>query len=69
MEEMQVTVTFAQRVTVTFTFSFEKDVQAANAAGLFAVWFNPNLDETRKSDWHVTVHSMEECLEFFKSLD
>ena len=40
--------------------SFEKDVQAANAAGIFAVWFNPNSDEKRKSDSYVTVHSMQE---------
>ncbi|HEX2998408.1 MAG TPA: HAD family hydrolase [Anaerolineales bacterium] len=44
---------------------FEKDVQAANAAGLFAVWFNPRSEETRTGDLHMTVHSMRELLEFF----
>ena len=47
---------------------FEKDVQAANAAGIFAVWFNPRSEETHKDELHVTVHSMEELREFFKSL-
>ena len=49
--------------------SFEKDILAANAAGISAVWFNPNSEETRKSDVHVTVHSMQELREFFGSLD
>ena len=48
---------------------FEKDVQASNTLGIFAVWFNPKSEETRKSDMHVTVHSMDELLLFFKSLD
>ena len=48
---------------------FEKDVQIPNSLGMFAVWFNPTSDEKRKSDLHVTVHSMRECLEFFKSMD
>ena len=48
---------------------FEKDVQAANAVGLFAVWFNWRSDETRKGDLHVTVHSMQELLAFFSALD
>ena len=47
---------------------FEKDIQAANAVGIFALWFNSRSEETRKSDLHFTVHSMEELLEFFKSL-
>ena len=47
---------------------FEKDVQASNAVGIFAVWFNPRSDETRKNDLHVTVHSMRELYEFFNSL-
>ena len=49
--------------------SFPKDVQAANAVGIFAVWFNPKSDETRKGDLHVTVHSMQELRTFFESLD
>ena len=48
---------------------FEKDVQAANAVGIFAVWFNPGSDETRSGDLHVTAHSMQELRAFFKVLD
>ena len=48
---------------------FEKDVQAANAVGLFAMWFNPRSDETRNDRLHVTVHSMQELCAFFKTLD
>ena len=48
---------------------FEKDVRAANAVGIFAVWFNPGSDETRSGGLHVTVHSMQELLGFFKALD
>ncbi len=47
---------------------FEKDVQAANAVGIFAVWFNPTSDETRSGELHITVHSMQELHSFFKSL-
>ena len=46
-----------------------EDVQDSNAVGIFAVWFNPHSDETRKSESHVTVHSMQELLAFFMSLD
>ena len=49
--------------------SFEKDVQAANAVGIFAVWFNPTSKETRKSELHVTVHSMNGLKEFLVALD
>jgi len=48
---------------------FEKDVQAANAVGIFAVWFHPGSDEIRKSDVSVTVHSLQALRAFFKSLD
>ncbi|HSB01051.1 MAG TPA: HAD family hydrolase [Anaerolineales bacterium] len=48
---------------------FEKDVLAANAVGIFAVWFNQRSDETRKDDLHVTVHSMQELVAFFTSLE
>ncbi len=48
---------------------FEKDVLAANATGIFAVWFNPRSDEARKGDLHVTVHTMQELLAFFTALD
>jgi FMN phosphatase YigB (HAD superfamily) len=47
--------------------SFEKDVQAANAVEMFAVWFNPNSAETRKSNLHDTIHSMQELRMFFNS--
>jgi FMN phosphatase YigB (HAD superfamily) len=49
--------------------SFEKDVQEANMAGLFAVWFNPISDEIRKDELHTTVTSMQELGMFFRSLD
>ena len=48
---------------------FEKDIQAANAVGIFAVWFNPKSDEVREQGLHVTVHSMTGLLRFFESLD
>jgi FMN phosphatase YigB (HAD superfamily) len=48
---------------------FEKDVEVPNKLGIFAVWFNPRSDETRRGDLHVTAHSMKELGEFFKSLD
>ena len=49
--------------------SFEKDVQAANAVGIFAVWFNSGSDETRKNDFHVTVHSMQGLRMFFTAME
>jgi putative hydrolase of the HAD superfamily len=49
--------------------SFQKDVQDSNAVGMFAVWFNPRSEETRTDEMHVTVHSMQELLAFFTSLD
>jgi putative hydrolase of the HAD superfamily len=49
--------------------SFEKDVQNANAVGVFAVWFNPRSTETHRSDLHITVHSMAELRKFLESLD
>jgi putative hydrolase of the HAD superfamily len=49
--------------------SFQKDVQAANAVGIFSVWFNPKSEETRQGDLYVTVHSMPELRMFFESLD
>ena len=48
---------------------FEKDVQIPNLLGMFAVWFNPRSDENRKGELHITVHSMRELRQFFKSLD
>lgn len=48
---------------------FEKDVKAPNASGIFGMWFNTKSSETRKSDLCNTVHSMQELLTFFQSLD
>jgi putative hydrolase of the HAD superfamily len=48
---------------------FKKDVQIPNSLGMFAVWFNPGSNETRKSDLHITVHSMDELRTFFESLN
>ena len=47
----------------------EKDVRVPNSLGMFAVWFNPKLEETREGDLHITVHSMDELRVFFESLD
>lgn len=49
--------------------SFERDVQDANAVGIFAVWFNPGSEELREANSHITVHSMQELHTFFQSLD
>ena len=49
--------------------SFEKDVLNPNKLGIYAIWFNPGSDETRISGIHATVHSMQDLLSFFKSLD
>jgi putative hydrolase of the HAD superfamily len=35
---------------------FAKDIQAANAVGIFAVWFNPRNGETHTDNLHVTAH-------------
>ena len=48
---------------------FEKDVQVPNSLGMFAVWFNPRTEERRKSELHVTVHSMGELKRFFETMD
>ena len=48
---------------------FEKDVQIPNTLGIFAVWFNPRSEDTRKDTLHVTVQSMKGLLVFFKTLD
>jgi FMN phosphatase YigB (HAD superfamily) len=48
---------------------FEKDVLAANAVSIFAVWFNPRTNEMHKDELHITVHSMSELREFIKSTD
>lgn len=48
---------------------FAKDIQAANALGIFGIWFNPKSEETRKGDLYATIHSMPELRTFFESLD
>lgn len=48
---------------------FEKDIEIPNKLGVFAVWFHPRSEETRNGNLHVTIHSMKELGEFFKSLD
>ncbi len=48
---------------------FEKDIQTPNALGMFAIWFNPRSNETRTSELHITVHSMRELEDFFRSID
>jgi putative hydrolase of the HAD superfamily len=45
---------------------FEKDVLAANAAGIFGVWFNPRSDENRNHQLYTTVHSMFDLRMFFR---
>lgn len=45
--------------------SFEKDVLAANAAGIAAIWFNERTPEQRQGALHLTVHSMDELLTWF----
>jgi putative hydrolase of the HAD superfamily len=49
--------------------TFEKDVLDSNSLGIYAVWFNPRSEATRSNQMYVTVHSMEELLAFFESLD
>lgn len=46
----------------------EKDVQIPNSLGMFAVWFNPRSEETRKSKLYFTVHSMNELRMFLETL-
>jgi FMN phosphatase YigB (HAD superfamily) len=45
---------------------FEKDVLAANQAGLAGVWFNPSTAETRDGAAFVTIHSLAELLARFQ---
>jgi FMN phosphatase YigB (HAD superfamily) len=48
---------------------FEKDVEIPNKLGMFAVWFNPGSEMARTDELHITIHSIEALLGFFKSLD
>jgi FMN phosphatase YigB (HAD superfamily) len=47
---------------------FEKDVQIPNSLGMFAVWFNQWTEERHMGELHITVHSMQELNDFFRSL-
>jgi FMN phosphatase YigB (HAD superfamily) len=49
--------------------SFQKDVLASNSLYIYAIWFNPRSMESHNSDLHKTLHSMEEIVDFFHSLD
>jgi putative hydrolase of the HAD superfamily len=55
--------------TVMVGDGFEKDVEIPNKLGIFAVWFNPRTAARREDKLHTTVHSMEELMKFFKSLN
>ena len=46
--------------------TFEKDVLAANRAGIFGVWFNQRTGEIRNNELHTTVHSMFDLRTFFR---
>jgi FMN phosphatase YigB (HAD superfamily) len=48
---------------------FENDIRAANAVGIFAVWFNPRTTETRSGKLHTTIPSMQGLHGFFRTLD
>jgi FMN phosphatase YigB (HAD superfamily) len=45
--------------------SFAKDVLAANAVGIAAIWLNASTPEARNSEKHCTVHSLDELLAWF----
>ncbi|HEX5837372.1 MAG TPA: HAD family hydrolase [Anaerolineales bacterium] len=47
---------------------FEKDVQVPNRLGIFAIWFNSRSEETRRDEYHVTVHKLTEVIDFFETL-
>ena len=49
--------------------SFEKDILAANATGIFAIWLNPASPQHRSDRLHRTVHSIQALQAFFWSLD
>ena len=48
---------------------FEKDIQIPNSLGMYAIWYNPRTDEIHNGELHITVRSMEECLDYFKLVD
>ncbi len=48
---------------------FEKDVLDSNSMEIFAIWFNPRSDSSRSSKFHLTIHTMEELLALFTSID
>jgi putative hydrolase of the HAD superfamily len=45
--------------------SFAKDVLAANAVGIAAIWLNASTPESRNSENYFTVHSLDELLIWF----
>lgn len=47
--------------------SFPNDVEAANRAGVFALWFNPKTSEDRRSEMHDTIHSLAGLLDFLEA--
>lgn len=48
--------------------AFEKDVQAANRAGIRAVWFNPLTTEEKTANMYRTIHNLTE-IETLLNLD
>lgn len=48
---------------------FDKDVLAANAAGIFALWFHPESAGRPGSQQYRTIPSMQDLQAYFQSLD
>jgi FMN phosphatase YigB (HAD superfamily) len=49
--------------------SFEKDVQAPNKVGIYAVWFSETSNTEQRGKLHASVHSMRELQTLFKDWD
>jgi putative hydrolase of the HAD superfamily len=47
--------------------SFAKDVLAANAVGMAAIWLNEKTKDEKHAEIHLTVHSMAELLAWFSA--
>jgi FMN phosphatase YigB (HAD superfamily) len=45
--------------------SFAKDVLAANAVGIAAVWLNERTPEQRNATAHFTIHTLPDLIEWF----
>jgi FMN phosphatase YigB (HAD superfamily) len=45
--------------------SFEKDILAANAVGISAVWFNERTKDNRNERLHFTIHTLPDLVEWF----